>query len=118
MSETDPAIQRFNQLGDMIKQKVYQLEISPLKRIIQAGRWWCTPFIPALGRQRQADLRVPGQPGLQSEFQDTRATRRNPVFKNQKNQPTNQTNKQKRIIQTQSTNQQQQKQTVRQKQIP
>lgn len=54
MSETDPAIQRFNQLGDMIKQKVYQLEISPLKRIIQ----------------------------------------------------------------TQSTNQQQQKQTVRQKQIP
>jgi hypothetical protein len=56
MSETDPAIQRFNQLGDMIKQKVYQLEISPLKRIIQAGRWWCTPFIPALGRQRQVDF--------------------------------------------------------------
>ena len=31
--------------------------------------WWCTPLIPALGRQRQADFWVRGQPGLQSEFQ-------------------------------------------------
>jgi hypothetical protein len=28
------------------------------------------PLISALWRQSQADLRVPGQPGLQSEFQD------------------------------------------------
>jgi hypothetical protein len=28
------------------------------------------PVIPALGRQRQADFSVRGQPGLQSEFQD------------------------------------------------
>jgi hypothetical protein len=28
------------------------------------------PLIPAFGRQRQADFRVRGQPGLQSEFQD------------------------------------------------
>jgi hypothetical protein len=35
-----------------------------------AGRWWCTPLIPALRRQRQADFRVRGQPGLQSEFHD------------------------------------------------
>ena len=28
-------------------------------------------MIPALGRQRQADFWVPGQPGLQSEFQDS-----------------------------------------------
>jgi hypothetical protein len=21
-----------------------------------AGKWWCTPLIPALGRQRQADF--------------------------------------------------------------
>jgi hypothetical protein len=21
-----------------------------------AGQWWCTPLIPALGRQRQADF--------------------------------------------------------------
>jgi hypothetical protein len=36
-----------------------------------AGQWWCTPFIPALGRQRQADFWIRGQPGLQSEFQDS-----------------------------------------------
>jgi hypothetical protein len=28
-------------------------------------------LIPALGRQRQADFWVQGQPGLQSEFQDS-----------------------------------------------
>jgi hypothetical protein len=33
--------------------------------------WWCTPLIPALGLQRQADFLVGGQPGLQSEFQDS-----------------------------------------------
>ena len=33
--------------------------------------WWRTPLIPALGRQRQADFWVRGQPGLQSEFQDS-----------------------------------------------
>jgi hypothetical protein len=29
------------------------------------------PLIPALGRERQADFWVQGQPGLQSEFQDS-----------------------------------------------
>jgi hypothetical protein len=29
------------------------------------------PLVPALGRQRQADFGVQGQPGLQSEFQDS-----------------------------------------------
>jgi hypothetical protein len=33
--------------------------------------WWRTPLIPALGRQRQVDFWVRGQPGLQSEFQDS-----------------------------------------------
>jgi hypothetical protein len=35
------------------------------------GQWWLTPLIPALGRQRQADFVVRGQPGLQSYFQET-----------------------------------------------
>jgi hypothetical protein len=30
----------------------------------------CIPLIPALGRQRQVNFWVQGQPGLQSEFQD------------------------------------------------
>ena len=42
-----------------------------LKNAQAAGQWWCTPLIPALGRQRQADFWVRGQPGLQSEFQDS-----------------------------------------------
>jgi hypothetical protein len=33
--------------------------------------WWCMPLIPALGWQRQADFWVWGQPGLQSESQDS-----------------------------------------------
>jgi hypothetical protein len=33
--------------------------------------WWHTPLIPALGRERQANFWVRGQPGLQSEFQDS-----------------------------------------------
>jgi hypothetical protein len=41
-----------------------------------AGQWWHTPLIPALGRQRQVDFWVRGQPGLQSEFQDSQG---NPV---------------------------------------
>lgn len=39
--------------------------------------------VPALGRQRQADLPVRGQPALQSEFQDNRA-----VLKHQYKQQT------------------------------
>jgi hypothetical protein len=42
-----------------------------LKKKNRARQWWPTPLIPALGRQRQVDLWVQGQPGLQSEFQDS-----------------------------------------------
>jgi len=38
------------------------------KRIHQA--WWHMPLIPALGRQRQADLSDRDQVSLQNEFQD------------------------------------------------
>ena len=54
-----------------------------------AGQWWRTPLIPALGRQRQADLWVRGQSGLQNEFQDSQG---NPVSKTNK-QTNKQTNK-------------------------
>jgi hypothetical protein len=35
--------------------------------------WWFTPLIPALRRQRQVDFWVWGQPGLQTEFQDSQS---------------------------------------------
>jgi hypothetical protein len=49
-----------------------------------AGLWWRTPLIPALGRQRQADFRVSGQPGLQSESQDSQGYTEKPCLKKQK----------------------------------
>jgi len=52
-------------------------------------------FNPALRRQRQVDLRVPGQPGLQSEFQNSQGYPGKPCLKNPKNpkqnKPTEQT---------------------------
>jgi hypothetical protein len=56
---------------------------------IVAGQWWLTPLIPALGRQRQVDFWVWGQPGLQSEFQDSQGYTEKPCRKKQ-----NKTNKQ------------------------
>jgi hypothetical protein len=66
-----------NILGNSRSSKV---EIQPtshknyhLKIGSYSGQWWCKPLIPALRRQRQADLcefkasivcRVPGQPEL------------------------------------------------------
>jgi hypothetical protein len=38
------------------------------------------PNIPALGRQRQADFWVRGQPGLQSEFQDSQGYTEKPCL--------------------------------------
>jgi hypothetical protein len=46
--------------------------------------WWRTPLIPALGKQRQADFWVRGQPGLQSECQDSQGYTEKPCLKNQK----------------------------------
>ena len=42
-----------------------------------------TAFIPALGRQRQADFWVWGQPGLQSEFHDSQGYTEKPCLKKQ-----------------------------------
>ena len=46
--------------------------------------WGHTPLIPALGRQRQADFRVQGQPGLQSEFQDSQGYTEKPCLEKPK----------------------------------
>jgi len=47
------------------------------------------PLIPVLGRQKQVELRVQGQPGLQSEFQDNQGYTEKPCLE----KPKNQTNK-------------------------
>ena len=88
-------------------------ELSPWLSAIELSQpaWqrWCMPLIPALERQRQADFWVRGQPGLQSELQDSQGYIEKPCLrkknKNQKiKQKPKQTNKQnknnnkKRII--------------------
>jgi hypothetical protein len=47
------------------------------------------PLIPALGRQKQADFCVRGQPGLQSEFQDSQGYTEKPCLEKQTNKQTN-----------------------------
>jgi hypothetical protein len=51
-----------------------------------AGQWWRTPLIPALGRQRQADFWVQGQPGQQNEFQDCQGYIEKPFLEKQNKQ--------------------------------
>ena len=51
----------------------------------QGWAWWHTPLIPELGRQRQANFWVRGQPGLQIEFQDSQGYTEKPSLK--KNKP-------------------------------
>jgi hypothetical protein len=52
-------------------------------------------LIATLGRQRQVDFWVQGQPGLQSEFQDSQGYTENPCLKKQNKTKQNKTNKQK-----------------------
>jgi hypothetical protein len=54
------------------------------KNELEAGQWWRMPLIPALGRQRQVDFWVQGQPGLQSEFQDSQGYTEKPCLKKKK----------------------------------
>jgi hypothetical protein len=58
-----------------------------IRTTIWARQLWhmCTPLIPALGRrQRQVDFWVPGQPGLQSEFQDSQGYTEKPCLEKPK----------------------------------
>jgi hypothetical protein len=52
----------------------------------------CTPLIPALGRQRQTDFWVRGQPGLQSEFQDSQGCTEKPCLEEKKKSKKQKTN--------------------------
>jgi hypothetical protein len=68
---------------------IHNLEI---KMLTEPGLWQHTPLIPALERQRQVDFCVQGQPGLQSEFQDSQGYTEKPCLK-QTNKKQNKTKK-------------------------
>jgi hypothetical protein len=60
-------------------------------------------FIPEIGRQRQVNSWVRGQPGLQSEFQDSQGYTEKPCLKKTKTKTKTkktQTNKQKVLLRT------------------
>jgi hypothetical protein len=57
---------------------------SPCLKRKGSRAWWGTPLIPALGGQRQVDLWVRGQPGLQSEFQDSQGYTEKPCLEKPK----------------------------------
>jgi hypothetical protein len=52
------------------------------------------PLTPAFGRQRQTDFWVRGEPGLQSEFQDSQGYTKKPCLEKQTTKTKNPTNKQ------------------------
>jgi hypothetical protein len=61
----------------------------------QGREWWRKPLIPALRRQRQANFWVRGQPGLQSEFQDSQGYTEKPCL--EKNKQTKKNPKKKKF---------------------
>jgi hypothetical protein len=65
------------------------------KKHICTGQWWSLHLIPALGRQRQADFWVQGQPGLQSEFQDSQGYTEKSCLEKQTNKTKNKKRKEK-----------------------
>jgi hypothetical protein len=69
-------------------ESLHKLCLMPsklFKSSILCQVWWLTPLIPALGgRQRQVNFWVQGQPGLQSEFQDSHGYTEKPCLKKQK----------------------------------
>jgi hypothetical protein len=66
-------------------------QLTPSSENKTSRAWWRTPVIPALGRQRQADFWVQGQPSLQSKFQDSQGYTEKPYLEKPTNQQTNKT---------------------------
>jgi hypothetical protein len=66
-----------------------------LKNQTLSQAWWWMPLIPALGRQRKVNFWVQGQPGLQSEFQDSQGYTEKPCLKNKTKQNKTKQNKTK-----------------------
>jgi hypothetical protein len=66
----------------------FRLEVRAIRMDVGAGRWCHTPLVPAVGRQRQVDFWVRGQPGLQSEFQDSQGYTEKLCFEKTKNKQT------------------------------
>lgn len=58
------------------------VSLSPPKHPVFSQAWFYTPFIPARGRQRKAELCwVWGQSGLHSECQDSRGMKKDTISK-------------------------------------
>ena len=71
----------------MLGQLISEFEASLLYILLcLAGEWWRMPLIPALGKQREADFSVQGQPGLQREFQDSQGYTEKHCLKKQQQQ--------------------------------
>jgi hypothetical protein len=81
-ARVQPAPQLYSSLTFKPSLGVFEEKILWLKKLSRA--WCCTPLIPALRRQRQADFCVRGQPGLQSEFQDSQGYTEKPCLKKPK----------------------------------
>jgi hypothetical protein len=58
-----------------------QIRMAMIKNAGESQAWWHTPLVLALRRQRQVDFWVWGQPGLQSEFQDSQGYTEKPCLK-------------------------------------
>ena len=71
----------------MLDQLISEFEASLLYILLcLAGEWWRMPLIPALGKQREVDFSVRGQPGLQREFQDSEGYTEKHYLKKQQQQ--------------------------------